>query len=507
MKKNKRKLSIKSESLQIKILAGGLLIFLVVILAPLLRISHYNFSGADDYVFSSVSVPLWQESHSIWKVFCAQAQYAYEMYHTWQGTYFSVWLLSSLLGFFSQDAYFAGTYLALGGLVICEFFSFVVTLRKVFLADYGRSVIIAISCISMQVLMTTVPVEAYYWFTGAIVYTFIYALTVLLAGCLVVFYHSKFSRLQFVLINLLFVVLNLAIGGSNYITALVTFLIHLFTCTYFFVRHHKYRFAVLGQFAFYLLVFILNVAAPGNLIRQNSAGMNHQSAVQSILLSCKAAAEYLMTCTVLPYIILGILLVPIILKITQKKDYRYPFPALISLLSFGLFAAQFTPTIYALGITGAGRVQNLYRFSLFIFLYGNEIYWIGWTQRRWKNLLGIKSETEQVETAAGMCWILPAWMAVGLLLLCSLYVWGGNTVTSLNAWKSLRAGEAQQYHAEYEQRCQLLENETNSEVVLPPYSIKPYLLYFNDITEDSSDWVNQALADWYHKDAVMLQAE
>lgn len=507
MKKSKRKISAKSEDIQIKILAVVLCAFLVLILIPLFQISHYNFSVVDDYVFSSRSVPMWQESHSIWKVFYAQAQYTYDMYQTWQGTFFSTWLLSSLLGFFSQDAYFIGTYLSLGGLVICELFSFVVILRKVFHADYGHAMILAISCISMQVLMTTVPVEAYYWFTSAIVYTFIYALSILLVACLVLLYHGRFTRLQLILINILLAILNIATGGSNYITALTTSLIYLFSCTYFFVRHHKFRFIVLGQFALYLLVFILNLAAPGNMLRQNSTGMDHLPAIQSILLSCKEAFKYLMTYTILPYIIVGILLIPIIVNMTKKKSYRYPFPGIVSLLTFGLFAAQFTPTIYALGMTGAGRIQNIYRFSLLIFLYGNEIYWVGWTQRRWEEAYGKKMQIDSGETSVKMCWILPAWIVGGIFLLFSLYFWGGNTVTSFSAWNSLRTGEALQYYAEFKERSQLLEDETKREVVLSPYSVKPYLLFFNDIGEDSSDWVNQTLANWYHKDSVTLQKE
>ncbi|WP_300767359.1 DUF6056 family protein [uncultured Acetatifactor sp.] len=507
MKKNIRKPHIPSEDIQIKILAGGLFVFMILIIAPLFGISHYNFAAADDYSFMSSSVPLWQESRSVWKVFCNQTRFAYEQYNTWQGTYFSVWLLSSLLGFFSQNAYFVGTYLALGSLVACELFSFITILRKVLHADYACSFILSVSCISMQVLMTTAPVEAYFWFTGAVVYTFIYALTILLAACLVLFYHSSFSRLQFVLMNLLLAVLNIAIGGSNYITALVTALIYLFSCGYFFVRHHKFRFAVLWQSAFYLAAFILNVAAPGNMVRQEKAMTGRLSAIQSIALSLKEAAQYLMTCTVLPYVILGILLIPIMVRITKAGSCRYPFPAVVSLLSFGLFAAQFTPTIYALGITGAGRVQNLYRFSLFIFLYGNELYWIGWAGRNRNMSSGERPPVESGIPPTSMCWVLPTWTVGGILLFVSLYFWGGNTVTSYNAWRALYTGEARQYYAEYENRCQLLRDESKSEVVLPPFSVKPYLLYFSDIAEDPSDWVNQVIAGWYGKESIILQTE
>lgn len=488
---------LKSEDVQTKILACGLTAFLVLLLIPLFRIGHYNFISVDDFEFASVSVPVWEESHSVWKVLWNQVEYAKTIYDTWQGPYFSVWLLSSLLGFFSQNAYFVGTYLALGALVVCELFSFTAIMRKVLHADLSNAVILAVGCISMQILLTTVPVEAYYWFTSAIVYTFIYALTILLSAFLVLFYHGKGSRSQVVLFQLVFAVLNIAIGGSNYVTALCMVLIYLFACTCYFVKRHKFRFFILAQFVIFLAAFLLNIMAPGNQVRQSSSGMDHLPAIRSILLSCREAADYLMTWTILPVVIMGILLIPIILRITGNREYRYPFPALVSLISFGLFAAQFTPTIYALGITGAGRVQNLYRFSMFLFLYGNEIYWLGWLQR--------KGLDNGIQAKTGTCWILPIWMIGGMILLYSLHIWGGSTLTSLSAWNSLRSGEARQYYREYENRCALLEDSSQTEVTLPAYSVKPYLLYFNDIAEDPSDWVNQAVAKWYHKDRVILQ--
>ncbi len=80
-------------------------------------------------------------------------------------------------------------------------------------------------------------------------------------------------------------------------------------------------------------------------------------------------------------------------------------------------------------------------------------------------------------------------------------------MTSYNAWRALYTGEARQYYAEYENRCQLLRDESKSEVVLPPFSVKPYLLYFSDIAEDPSDWVNQVIAGWYGKESIILQTE
>ena len=71
---------LKSEDVQTKILACGLTAFLVLLLIPLFRIGHYNFISVDDFEFASVSVPVWEESHSVWKVLWNQVEYAKTIY-------------------------------------------------------------------------------------------------------------------------------------------------------------------------------------------------------------------------------------------------------------------------------------------------------------------------------------------------------------------------------------------------------------------------------------------
>ena len=76
--------------------------------------------------------------------------------------------------------------------------------------------------------------------------------------------------------------------------------------------------------------------------------------------------------------------------------------------------------------------------------------------------------------------------------------------SSYAAYVSLRAGEAQKYHQEYLDRVEILSGE-EKEVELIPYSVKPYLLYFDDITTNADDWRNNAVAQWYLKDQVYLR--
>ena len=114
----------KTEEMQIKILFFVSVIILIAILIPLFWIAHYNFMSVDDFSLAKSAESVWEESHSIISVFLSQLSYAKYMYFNWQGTFFSIWLSSSILGMFGKSAYYIGAYLCLGGFVLAELFLF-----------------------------------------------------------------------------------------------------------------------------------------------------------------------------------------------------------------------------------------------------------------------------------------------------------------------------------------------------------------------------------------------
>ena len=493
------------EELQVKILCVGMILLLAATLVPLFWISAYNFKSVDDYSFARNAEEVWEESHSVLKVLAAQATETKVIYRTWQGTFFSQWFASSMMGIFGDSAYYVGTFLSLGGFVLAELLLFMMLLVKGLGADKCRAAIVSIGCIVLQILLTPYPVEAFYWFCGAVVYTFIYALALLLLTLLFVLNRMEHTKkYKVVLTEVGIVLLSVAVGGSNYVTGLTMLIFYFFYLVWMFWKKKKYRILALCNMLVYLLVFGANILAPGNMMRQGSAGVERASAFFSILQSIKEAATYCIVNMNPPCVILGLLFLPIFVSIVKKKNFRYPMPLLVSVISFGVYAAQFTPTLYALQILGAGRVQNLYRFSFYVLLYANELYWIGWLWRRWTE----SHAAEEIAAKTGenrTSFLLPGWIVGGLLLCLSLVSWGGSTVTTVSAIRSLRSGEAVQYRQDYEERLVLLEDPSIKEVYLEPFSATPYLLFFGDIVEDTQDWVNQAVATYFDKDVVGLK--
>ena len=70
--------------------------------------------------------------------------------------------------------------------------------------------------------------------------------------------------------------------------------------------------------------------------------------------------------------------------------------------------------------------------------------------------------------------------------------------------KSVWEKEAQLYHVQSLEREELLRRATENIVEVPGTSTQPKLLFFDDITTDSSDWRNKYMAKWYGKKKVIL---
>ena len=491
--------NLKQENIQVKILAGVLLGIFILLLLPLFIVGLYSVKSVDDFSYFAEPQAYWQSTHSLWGLLQRQAVYAYGIWKNWQGVYFQEWYKTVLMGICGDKYYFVGSWLSIGSAAGFGFLLVWSVLRKILGADRSRALIISASCVSMQMLLVQAPQEAFYWFTGSVHYTVTYGLNLLLITILLYEITAKqLSRLCLAGLETAVVFLSLAVGGGNFTSGVFTLSLYGIVVLLLWLYKHPRKWLISINLAIYLPSFLLCVLAPGNWQRLQSAGTTQNSVWISILKSFREAAAYIVTWTNLPLMIVGILLVPIIWKIVGLKGYSYKCPAMVSLLSFCVFASQFMPTLYTLGISGVGRIYNLYRFTMIFWLYGNEIYWIGWVKRR------MEISEENRKNNGENSFLLWLWGG-GLLILCYVFIfWGGRTLTTVSAVLALKNGEAAQFRQEYLERLAVLEDENVKDVYLEPYSVMPYLLFEADITEDPEDWVNKSVASAFHKESVRL---
>jgi type VI protein secretion system component VasK len=79
-----------------------------------------------------------------------------------------------------------------------------------------------------------------------------------------------------------------------------------------------------------------------------------------------------------------------------------------------------------------------------------------------------------------------------------------NYYSVTSAITDIASGDAAQYLAEKEQRMQILEDDSVRDAVFEPHSVRPELLFQNDIYEDASLWENTIVATYYDKDSVRV---
>ncbi len=232
------------EDMQIRAIFAGVMLMLVALLIPLFVIGHYNFPSVDDVGYGKTAEIVWDETHSVVKTCLRQVGYAWEYWHTWQGTFAAEWFTTTALGIFGRDAYFAGTYLLLGGFVLFELFLFVTALRKVMGADFFRAGIVAGCIVSLQVLLTPVPVEAFYWFCGSALYTVTYNETVILTALLILLYRHPAELWKRGLLYTGIVLFTVLVSGGTYMTLLVMLLFYFFAAIWYWYRRNPGRWFV-----------------------------------------------------------------------------------------------------------------------------------------------------------------------------------------------------------------------------------------------------------------------
>lgn len=483
---------------QEKILAVLLSVLLIIGIIPLFILARYNVPSADDYSYAIISEPIWRETHSVLLTLWDQIKNAADTWKTWQGTYFAEWFSLSAIAFFGRDAYFMTPYITLLPMIICELAAAWVIFCKGLGTRKSQAAIVALPCILFQVLLPPSGSEAFYWMCGATLYTSIYAFSMLDLAFLTLFLlDNRKSRKKTVLLEILIGIFTFMMAGSTYIAAMCMLLTYVCMTAWCYYRRHPHKKVMLLFTLLFIIGLLASIFSPGAANRQNSAGEG-LPAFTAILLSLKEAAVYIKTWSIPPVLLMLFFMSPVLWSIVKIKKYAYRLPLLVTIVSFGIYAAQFTPCLYALGIIGAYRVQNMYRFQMYILLLGNELYWIGWlhgkfSQKVWKP-----------RWQKDFSLLLPVGI-LGILLTGGLLLYyGGSTVTTVSALQSLRKKEAQRYYEQYQERLVLLEDESVTDVVLKPYELKPYLLHFNDITVDPGDWVNQAMSQYYGKNSVVL---
>lgn len=160
--------------------------------------------------------------------------------------------------------------------------------------------------------------------------------------------------------------------------------------------------------------------------------------------------------------------------------------------------------MYVEGRPGGGRIIAILFYSYHIWIVGNVGYWLGWLCRRQNRF---REAVDKLGVRFGR-YILLYCAVMGLLLAGIIYKTDLREITSYRAYRNWRQGWAKQYAEEWEERLEVLHDDSVGEASFAPLSVYPEMLLYTDLQdEDGYVWVNEACAEYYGKDAVRVIGE
>lgn len=459
-------------------------------LIPIVLLGRYDRASADDYTYGIFPHLALRQghgfAHAVWRT-------ATGYYESWQGTFTALALMSLTPCIFSEWAYWLTPVVMLASLIggtvkLCD------TLVRRALGGGRRQVVfLCVPLLFLSIQCVASPLHTFYWWNGAVYYTFTYGMMLLLVERLLALRLAK-TKGQTLLAVLPGVLCAFLVGGSNYVSNLLGILLGGLFLLWFLLRERRKLLWALVIVGVQAVCFGVSVLAPGNQVRQSaSAGMGPVTAVvRSILRAGYDALDYLNW----PILLTFLALIPVLWGLTEKASFRFPWPPAFSVFTFLLFAAQNAPHYYAMSVAGPERLRSIVYYAYFWLLLSNEWYWLGWFRRA---LLPWVQRRRLVRRGVGG-YLSAVLACLALLCICVRLP----NMTAGGCARQLADGSAAAYAGERDARLGPLLDERQPNPRFDPITVRPPYLYYTDITEDPADWKNNVVRMFFEKESVAL---
>lgn len=531
------------KSCDLRRLSYLLIVIYALSLIPVLVIGKYDYPSADDFSMGLGTRLVYEATGSLLavagKILSETARY----YRTWIG-YFTSCLFTTVSPATFGEAWYALTpaVILLALHVGVAVFFYALMEKALGMNRYARRCMTVLALFLMVQRMPegSLRVEAFYWYSGAGNYTLTFSAGLLYLAFYVLSVCGVRSKNRSLFLVLACIMGFLA-GGGNYLSALSFAVVSVLFAVYLVKR----KIGRLLPAAFYLCGFAVSCLSPGNRIRGGEA--EGYGALKSILLSLYYTLSYPLSQWMNWAVLLILALAGVIFWMgfaeiefsganakaggaaasekagetvrgaaapekagsgaqAVQLGFTAPFPAAV--LAYGIVSCVVTPALYAQGNMDAGRIQSTFWLHAVLVLLLLEWYLVGGLYRRFSKEQNASAVSCLQNASAASCLRNGAGGFVRAILLFfivfSLLAVKGNPdfYTGTSAVSELLDGSAAQYGRENEERLRILKNPREKDAVLPRYTVQPNLLYFEDVSEDPDDWINQKMSEYYGKNSI-----
>lgn len=471
------------------------LFFLALI--PLLQLSVYTRPVLDDFSYSCNTARTWRETGSLLQVLSTAADEVVYINQTWQGTFSAIFLFSLQPGIFSDRLYFLTTLIMLGALSAGTAYFLHAVFVRCLGADRWTWLTITMVLLLLSTQCLPYANQAFFWYNGSVYYTFFYGIELILLALALKLPRSE-KRGTFVRRSILLCLLAVFVSGGNYSSALLTCVLLLGFAVRGLLRRTRGRGVMCAAFILSLGGLSVSVLAPGNDTR---AALNTGMPVlTAVLKSFVNGAQLIGSFSTLMVLAGMLLLLPLFWTSAGACPLGFRRPLLAAVVTFCLFSAQLTPSLYAMSNIGGERQADLYYYSFLLLLTLNVFYGTGWLRRRLE-----RGRDEEKVNPRG-------WSAAFLLLIAMVAGMGVLTatfssITTLSAISSLRSGQARAYAREMDERIALYQDDSLADVVVKPITDMPDLFVSDGLLTDPKYWTNNVIGSYYDKNSVVVEAD
>ncbi len=480
---------------------------LIVVLIPLLLLAKYNYPSADDWSYGAYTYKVVKNGGNLVEIMQAASGKALQTYLNVEGRFVGAFLATLQPGIWGEKYYVIVPWLLLGMIVFSAAY-FV----KYFLCKGGKIenrrmwIPVVVPSLIMQILYCPYPVESFYWYTGSMNYTFSYCLSLILLVLFIKMATAEVVEGKYVITAIVAGMLAIAVGGMNFGTSLSSFLVLCVLTVLYFVYDKRAVGRTLHVTLLLGASLMLCIFAPGNANRISSNfGGETGSPIDAVIMSLVRSVTNMYSWTNIKVILMIAFIAPFVWKSVKNVDWKFRFPGIFTVLTFGLYASQSAPTMYVDGTTGGGRMAAILYYSYHLWVLANVYYWTGWLYRvRSKCPKALKKSMGTVYSAVQR-FLLPYCAVVGVILVSVIYLQDLKEISSYKAYRDYRQGWAQQYAKEWDERIAILKDESVTQVEFAPLSVYPEMILYTDLQDkDGHIWVNIDCARYYDKESIIV---
>lgn len=448
---------------------------------PLVDISRYNHSNADDFWMSSEVHFIWESTHSVLTTIAKGFTNAVAIWKNWDGCFLSMFI-GCLPPVVFHEEYYKYTFVIIAGMLTLGAVALLfVLLVRMFKFPVSHWVLITTAMMIMFFNFMPSVKDAYYWWVGGINYTFMTGV-LLLSQALLLEYIVSSSKICLGFGSFL----AFCVGVGNLLSGLVNPVILVLELVVLILVYKKEKLLFIIPAVCGIAGLLCNVLAPGNLIRGGEGLFSNPvllSVWNTIVASVRLVPEFYHKPMIWFFLFIFVLIADGIAR--GKTPYRFRYPAVFVVISFGVYCAVFTPVVYV-GSAFYGRCKNVSFYVFMFMLLLDAVYLTGWAYNRYH-------------------FRMKEWMRTGMiyasLVLLLIFVrvdW--LYFDSELARESIRVGQAQDFDAKVMGRFAKYYDDSIKEVYVEPIDWIPTVFYFDD------DCLTD-LAYYFHKDFIKVLEE